>query len=1186
MKPQRKSLSKRLGSALVMTLVIIVLITVVTVGYLASVMLETKTAGSTLDQERAYGIAMVGAHEAMAKIREALGPWDDPHRNFATNPPDFYWSLSPGRITRWDYATTNSTNFGLFSESAGTSLVNLNRQLIDGSYPIIGGTDPPEVSVKWANLLRDPTQPAGANNAIVGRYAFWVDDEGAKINVNTADGTEKYTTNSLGIGTPSEVSLQVLFGGTNTNATALSRQVVQMARTNGFTSPREILRVAGVTNSVFADNVFSLTAYSRSPELNVFGQPRLSIAPFLGNAGWNASNMVLNSLTLLPAREIYPTPAQLRPYVISSRYDIDDVSENGIGDVPRNHPWPMALRGELGVFSAGAQLFHLYHHALQLGPRDAPNYSYNQGFLLANYLSGTNDVGRPLAWPVFPGSSTEGFAGKYTPRQLDSLVAQILSIGSKAISSDYPNITPNEVGEQLGHRFMVAPYLFPGWLSGKWVNGIGRSIKLTQMYVEIAAFTPPGNPLYEPPFATFDIWLEWWLPAGYFGGREVLSNLQDSEFFVGHRGAQSTLNVIDMPRDLSNDPRAPLPREPDANSPETDGFWADQLLKNNQGIDFAGNPGVIQGGTNFTRDNSQILAGNFHDPYARFNPTNAPDPVSNPWRGDGRAPSFLPSGTFRDYASPFFMTALETNSPATEWQPGQMRVIRSRLGGAETTNSDYRYSMRANATNSVVISGGIAVKTQLKSGWLSDPDPVPLEAIRGSYDRAGVTTEEPYISRDRNEAETDQAWETTIIEGGTLRERVLASVIPITAEVGVAGGSQVVTATVEDPLVNKFPGDWNVGGTTTIPPNDNQYYDTDSVGGNFRSRLTDPESYWMPQADAGLCDSIGEVANQTQIPRSARMPNIGYLQYVRTGIIPDDESIAYREQRGTPFRLLSYAPSTEPSTSNPLVGQRTTFAGSESYPDWALLDLLYIPSTLAPFGSPYNPATDDPSTNSAVTNLLYYGTYGGATAGKINPNGAVIYTTNANVAQTNVSRRLPLESVLNGVWVNQTLEGVSTNARFTNGSVVPAATIAQAIEAYIRSNAPLRMPAEICNVPEIADLRSTNNRTRNDLVRQVVGALTTQGNVFSVWTVGQAVKKKPANGQYGDFEAGDNVLAEVRLRFIVERYLDPGADNVYGNSGTAGPDGVIGTYDDPVDASNHPFQPRYLYRVLASEEIR
>ena len=100
MKLRGKLLSKRLGSALVMTLVIIVLITVVTVGYLASVMLETKTAGSSLDQERAYGIAMVAAHQALAKIRDALGPWDDPYKNFAASNPPFYWSLSPGRITR------------------------------------------------------------------------------------------------------------------------------------------------------------------------------------------------------------------------------------------------------------------------------------------------------------------------------------------------------------------------------------------------------------------------------------------------------------------------------------------------------------------------------------------------------------------------------------------------------------------------------------------------------------------------------------------------------------------------------------------------------------------------------------------------------------------------------------------------------------------------------------------------------------------------------------------------------------------------------------------------------------------------------------------------------------------------------------------------------------------------------
>ena len=78
----------------------------------------------------------------------------------------------------------------------------------------------------------------------------------------------------------------------------------------------------------------------------------------------------------------------------------------------------------------------------------------------------------------------------------------------------------------------------------------------------------------------------------------------------------------------------------------------------------------------------------------------------------------------------------------------------------------------------------------------------------------------------------------------------------------------------------------------------------------------------------------------------------------------------------------------------------------------------------------------------------------------------------------------------------------------------------------------------------------------NDLVRQMVGELTTQSNTFSVWTVGQVVKKLPGNSQYGEFESGDRVLSEVRLHLIVERYVDPGADGVQGNSENATAGGI------------------------------
>ena len=45
---------------------------------------------------------------------------------------------------------------------------------------------------------------------------------------------------------------------------------------------------------------------------------------------------------------------------------------------------------------------------------------------------------------------------------------------------------------------------------------------------------------------------------------------------------------------------------------------------------------------------------------------------------------------------------------------------------------DYRLYMHTNATM-LSVWGGIAVRTQFKDGYFSDPDPVPLEAVRGAY---------------------------------------------------------------------------------------------------------------------------------------------------------------------------------------------------------------------------------------------------------------------------------------------------------------------------------------------------------------------------------------------------------------------------------------------------------------------
>ncbi len=765
-------------------------------------------------------------------------------------------------------------------------------------------------------------------------------------------------------------------------------------------------------------------------------------------------------------------------------------------------------------------------------------------------------------------------------------MAQILSLGAKAISADYPhpasgdyptnNVTPSGhdwildgMYEQIGCRYNVAPFVFPGWLSRQWVIGMGRAPKVNRILLEFTTFGSQGvlnQPGYVPPRAMVDVWIEKWLPAAYLGGETVLAPQGTGRFF-GPRLYYGALNASDMFPDISGFPLpAPILKKADG----TDSYWANQLLRNNQGIDFAANPFNLD-------DPDQGLAALWHDPYARI-------PSTTPPRYAGTGGMIEATGGLAVSASglvsPLAMSAIQESAAASEWYPGELRCIRSRYG------SLFPLAMQVNADGSALeISGGIAIRSQIFGGWFSDPDPVPLESVRG--DNEGSV----------GELLNNEEWSEPTGPGGPgvdLRDRHIASVIPVSVSIPVPGNGQIagnvryLFARTSDPLVNKFPGDWkpmsavsNTPPSTTMGWNNalpNQFSSYSETGINFRSELDDPDSFWMPQADCALSRK-GDLASQTLIPRSARMPSIGYLQYLRTGIIPDDEETQpYEDQHGEPFRLLSYAPSTDS------VNQKTTRPGahplgaSQPYPDWALLDLLYVPSTLAPFGGVYH----------ASTNLLSQGTFGGATSGRVNPNGSVIYTTNADVPQANVSRTIPMQAVFNGVKVGQQISGSGVNAGWTGGTTVDAVALANAVENYLRNNGngSLRMPAEICNVPEVAALRASQNPTRNDLVRQVVGSLTTQGNVFSVWTLGQVVQKNPGSTSYGEFQPGDNVLAEVRLHFVVERYLDPGADGVYGNSADPGPDGVVGSYDDPEEDTNHPFQPRYLYRVVSSEEIR
>jgi len=256
---------------------------------------------------------------------------------------------------------------------------------------------------------------------------------------------------------------------------------------------------------------------------------------------------------------------------------------------------------------------------------------------------------------------------------------------------------------------------------------------------------------------------------------------------------------------------------------------------------------------------------------------------------------------------------------------------------------------------------------------------------------------------------------------------------------------------------------------------------------------------------------------------------------------------------------LNFSPSTDSS-------QQTD--GGTSYPDWAMLDLFTVPASLQPVASP-------------MPGPVHF-TWGGATSGRLNANLPVL-------PFSSVSRLVPLQSLFKGIQVSNSYDDAGAPVVAT----VDEAELAAAVQEYLTQlDRPLMMPAEICNVPEVASWLyegvPAGARSRNDLVRQILGNLTTRSNTFSIWAAGQVIRKIRRNTQYGIWEDGDLVAGESRMQIVVERVLDDGADGVPGNSQDPGADGIVGTPDDPVDTLYHPamvYPLPYKFRIISIREV-
>jgi hypothetical protein len=163
------------GSSLVVVLTFVSILTLLIVSILGLVSVDTTISSNSLEKTRAENFARYALDEAAEKLSRI--------------PLDKHWAAGPGLLRIWNDSSWDAVN--LYSEGTGTDQVDLNAQLPDGSYAIMPPNSDfptaPEMKVNWRYVLADgrvvDTAPA---SGAIGRFAYWVDTENSRANINTA----------------------------------------------------------------------------------------------------------------------------------------------------------------------------------------------------------------------------------------------------------------------------------------------------------------------------------------------------------------------------------------------------------------------------------------------------------------------------------------------------------------------------------------------------------------------------------------------------------------------------------------------------------------------------------------------------------------------------------------------------------------------------------------------------------------------------------------------------------------------------------------------------------------------------------------------------------------------------------------------------------------------------------------
>ena len=292
---------KNRAVALVVVLSVVVILTLIVVSLTVAMRMERQAAFYFSERARADLLAREGVEMSKIILSDAYGDTN----NYVVSMPGRLMVTSNGANGAWTEVNLVS---GLNTNAAVGILappdLNKANKTGDGFRQIdpLGGP----MSASWIYVYQNGDRTTNAfptissNNPIIGRYAFWADDESTRVNLNTAwkpriAGGSPINTNAYAH--PSQVSLQGLSDAISAND---ADEIYAATKIRPLQTVGEVSRISGSLTAPISSNRFSSSPYNHSSDLNPWGEPKIVLTTKSNLANGRPYFDILTNQTLDP----------------------------------------------------------------------------------------------------------------------------------------------------------------------------------------------------------------------------------------------------------------------------------------------------------------------------------------------------------------------------------------------------------------------------------------------------------------------------------------------------------------------------------------------------------------------------------------------------------------------------------------------------------------------------------------------------------------------------------------------------------------------------------------------------------------------------------------------------------------------------------------------------------------------